>query len=109
MTISASVTTDPGVYELVLESFDTNSSHQATLKTVTISITVIELKLQRDEPVPSEVEIVQGDFPTSFWIQNLYASPTMNSEFNVNLRQTEGTELTFVRLEEHDGETLVQI
>ena len=42
-------------------------------------------------------------------MQNVYASPSTDDALDISLRQAEANQLSFVQLEELDGETMVTI
>ena len=63
----------------------------------------------RDESLPSTIQVFQGDFPTTFVVPNIYPAVSLDSEMDIDLRQADGGQLSFVATEELVGETIVTI
>ena len=64
----------------------------------------------REQAVPATLEVLQGGFPESFYVEHVYPDANPPSSFVPNLRQKPGEELDFVHLQElNSGETLVTI
>ena len=73
------------------------------------SLGIFGISYVRDEILPEAIEIFYGDFPTTFAVPNLYPKPSTGSAVDINLRQAGADQLSFVQMEELDGETMVTI
>ena len=73
------------------------------------SLGLFGIAYSRDEPLPTAIELFYGDFPFTFAVQNVYPSPSTGNALDVNLRQAEANQLSFVQVKELYGETMVTI
>ena len=73
------------------------------------SLGLFGIAYSRDEPVPTAIELFYGDFPFTFVVQNVYPLPSTGNALDVNLRQAEANQLSFVQVKELGGETMVTI
>ena len=53
----------------------------------------------RDETLPATVEIYQGDFPTRLVVPNIYPEVSNNEEMDINIRQADDNQISFVSIE----------
>ena len=75
----------PGVYELVLESFDNNGFVKSTLKEDVIVITVLETEYLRNTAVPTTTQVTQGDTFT-LSVDNIYSLNDIANTLDIHLR-----------------------
>ena len=85
MHIAPPLNTAPGVYQLVLQSFDNNGSVKSTLKEDVIVTTVLASPYLRDSAVPASTKVTQGDTST-LSIENIYSVYDIVSTLNIHLR-----------------------
>ena len=63
----------------------------------------------RDETLPATVEIYQGDFPTRLVVPNIYPEVSNNEEMDINIRQADDNQISFVSIEQRVGYTVLKI
>ena len=89
MHIAPPLNTAPGVYQLVLQSFDNIGSVKSTLKedviVIVIVTTVLAPEYLRDSAVPASTKVTQGDTST-LSIENIYSVYDIVSTLNIHLR-----------------------
>ena len=63
----------------------------------------------RDEPLPTTIEVTQGDTPATLTVPDVYPKTSIDTAIDVNVRQLDSATLSFVTLERLQGETLITI
>lgn len=87
-----------GDYQLVLESFDNNSSVKSTLKKDSFTITVLFRGI-RDVQAPSLVKLDYMS-STTLNIANIRSVAPLSAPLNIQMRQKTGSEIQWVSIEQ---------
>ena len=72
------------------------------------SVGIMGASLVRDEPLPTSIEIFQGQ-SMSVGVPHFFDEFTGIQEYTINLRQVTSSELAFVTISEEDGQSIVHI
>ena len=72
------------------------------------SLGIMGSQYVRDQTLPSTLEISKEDL-TYLTVANIYSAMPIGNELNINLRQSEGSELAFVTLTEEADQTIVTL